>query len=109
MTDQECINDLRGYDKVAAFLVGRWGYLKGLNEPTGRAVLGEVDLPDGSDYPCAIFYLDTEPLTLMVLKLNTRAKVSNVDILSVAPHPRMARVIQECPPKAEASPSNSLT
>jgi hypothetical protein len=88
---QHVLEPILGKAAIADYLRGRYAFLKSRYPQGPTLELGEVDLPEGASYPCAIGINGDRPDMLFVIKLNAAGKFQRIDLLSVAPRPDQAR------------------
>ncbi|NUB11897.1 hypothetical protein GAY28_03725 [Azospirillum brasilense] len=95
MASQDTLDDLVGRDAVASFLIDCWAFLRSLPTPTGLVDVGEIDLPNGAGYPCGIFRMADDAVSLATLSMDLHGLITRIDILTVVPPPSAARVLVE--------------
>ena len=88
---QHILNPIIGREKISAYLRARYKNIRDRKSETPVLEIGEVDLPEGSAYPCAIGILEDKPQMLFVLKIDARSMIERIDSLSVMPTPDLAR------------------
>lgn len=78
------------------YLRKRYAFLRTLqaSRDLGRWVLGEIDLPAGAAYPCAVVEADGRRQGCHVLTLDAGDRIVRIDILTVAPPPSEARLLE---------------
>lgn len=90
---QNILKPLVGRNAIAEYLRQRYKFFRQQHEikDMGRFVPGEVDLPQGENYPCLIVEGGGRRQALWVLELSENGLIRRFDILTVAPHPSEAR------------------
>ena len=88
---QDILIPLGGRSEVADYLRTRFLFLKNksADQDTGTMLLGTIDLPTWSGYPCLIFVVDgvREALWTVTLADPDHHMISRIDISTVLPHP----------------------
>jgi hypothetical protein len=86
---QHVLEPIGGKEAIAEYLRGRYAFLSYPDGPTLE--LGEVDLPEAANHPCAIRLTGDKPEMLFVIELNAAEQFQRINLLSVAPRPAQAR------------------
>lgn len=91
---QHVLDPLVGKTRIIAYLRERFDFLQGLKatRDIGSLVNGRVNLPKAADHPCLIFMAEGERQALWVVSVDEEARISRIDILTVAPMPEEARL-----------------
>ena len=90
---QMVLSPLVGKEAVAAHIKKRFEFLREHIAGDFRISRGEVELPAGSNYPCLILQRGETRDALLVLELNSDAKIVRLDFLVVLPHPDQATAL----------------
>ena len=88
---QDTLIPLSGKSEISHYLRGRFSFFEEMpaNQDTGTILLGTIDLPRGSGYPCLIFVADEvrQALWIVTLEDSDHHMISRIDILTVVPPP----------------------
>jgi len=94
---QDVLQPLVGRAAVAEYLDKRHQFFRTLpkSRDLGRFLRAVVDLPDGRDHPCLVFEADGHRHAIWALTVTEGGQISRIDILTVAPQPSAARLLQD--------------
>ncbi|MFM9816930.1 UNVERIFIED_CONTAM: hypothetical protein K0B97_03170 [Spiribacter pallidus] len=94
---QAVLQPLEGRDAIADYLRERFAFFEAIRRERdlGRMRLGRVDLPAAAEHPCLVLDADGERQALWVVSLSDdRRYITRVDILTAAPSPSAAWLIE---------------
>ena len=97
---QDAWEPIVGKKAISDYLMKRFRYFASNNAgaPTVRLRLGIVDLPEASNHPCLVFEAHEARQALWALRLDDNGRlVKRLDILTVAPPPDAATLLDEAP------------
>lgn len=94
---QSVLEPLNGINEVRSYLKERFAFFRNIApfRDIGAMYLGRVDLSKASDHPCLILKTSQGPQSLWVLELSEDDKIRRIDIFTVLPDPREARLINK--------------
>lgn len=94
---QAVLQPLEGREAIADYLRERFVFFEAIcaERDLGQMRLGRVDLPQAAEHPCLVLEADGEPQALWVVSLSDdRRYITRIDILTAAPSPNEARLIE---------------
>jgi hypothetical protein len=94
---QAVLQPLKGRGAIADYLRERFSFFETVSteRDLGNMRLGRVDLPAAAQHPCLVLEADGERQALWVVSLShNREYITRIDILSVAPPPSAAILIE---------------
>lgn len=94
---QAILQPLAGRYAIADYLRERFVFVEAIRaeRDLGQMRLGRVDLPQAAEHPCLVLEADGERQALWVVSLSDdRRYITRIDILTAAPSPNEARLIE---------------